>query len=645
MGGNGIRNGPWRDAAAVLLAAVLAVAVVSLVVDGGRPALAADDCQYGPYGPYGAPCPKAQPSLSQVPFAAPSVGQFHLTGITLAGGRNPAGTLAFGLYGPGDVMCTSPVYASSVAVLGNGTYYSWAGPSTGSPQATAAGTWRWVVSYSGDANNEPISLPCGSYTVEVDKVHPGISASLGQTQITLGAPVSVNATLQGGYQPTGTFALRLFGPGDTTCSVAVDEDVVPVNGPGPYLATFTPDSAGVWRVTASYSGDTANAPTATTCGALTVDVLVPPPNDAFSNATHVTTLPFADTVDTVGATSEPNEPWGCGFPSRSVWYSFTPADDVLVSASLVGSGTLAVFVAGQPGLSGLGFLSCGIGTVGLERGVTYYFRVDGSSPAPITLRLEAQQPAYDELGGARTITFPRYTDSDDSKYATASASDPSCFGRGDTVWYAFTPTEDMRLEAAVQPWYGNQPTHFTLSAYTGAPGSLKQLDCSDDSFDGGGYRRPHVEFDARAGETVYFMVGSSGGTAGAGYYFGLQRPLEVTVTPDSKGGVTRDGVATVTGTIACSRAAGPGLSVTLDQVFAGRQRANGFASVYPPCGPAPTAWSATLTSSPILFGAGRGAVKVQVPSTCDDQGCQPGALYDPSSYDRTLTQEVSLRRK
>ena len=44
----------WRDAATLLLVVVLAVSVVSVVLDGGRSALAADDCQYGQqYGQYG----------------------------------------------------------------------------------------------------------------------------------------------------------------------------------------------------------------------------------------------------------------------------------------------------------------------------------------------------------------------------------------------------------------------------------------------------------------------------------------------------------------------------------------------------------------------------------------------------------------
>ena len=141
------------------------------------------------------------------------------------------------------------------------------------------------------------------------------------------------------------------------------------------------------------------------------------------------------------------------------------------------------------------------------------------------------------------------------------------------------------------------------------------------------------------------MIGTSGGTLGGGYYFSLQRPLDVSVTLETKGTVSKDGVATVSGTVTCVRTVGSTLWITLDQVFAGRQRANGFASSNQWCGPTPAPWSATLTSFPILFGAGRATVKLQLPSLCDDQGCQPGALWDERSYDRTTTREITLRRK
>ena len=118
------------------------------------------------------------------------------------------------------------------------------------------------------------------------------------------------------------------------------------------------------------------------------------------------------------------------------------------------------------------------------------------------------------------------------------------------------------------------------------------------------------------------------------------------MTLDTKSAtVTKDGVASVRGTAACSRTGGATVWVTLDQVFAGRQRANGFASASQLCGPEAQPWSVTLTSFPILFGSGRAEVTLQAPPACDDQGCQPGALYDESSYNRTSNHALTLSRK
>ena len=63
-----IRSERLRNAATMLVMAVLAVAGLMIVLDG-RPALAADDCQYGQYGPYApyGPTPRTGPTAKRVP--------------------------------------------------------------------------------------------------------------------------------------------------------------------------------------------------------------------------------------------------------------------------------------------------------------------------------------------------------------------------------------------------------------------------------------------------------------------------------------------------------------------------------------------------------------------------------------------------
>ncbi len=62
--------------------------------------------------------------------------------------------------------------------------------------------------------------------------------------------------------------------------------------------------------------------------AISVQEVLPPPNDDFANATGVASLPFGDNVDTTAATVEPGEPHASdciNSASASVWYAFTPA--------------------------------------------------------------------------------------------------------------------------------------------------------------------------------------------------------------------------------------------------------------------------------------------------------------------------------
>ena len=79
---------------------------------------------------------------------------------TLSGGSNPTGTITFSSDGPNDATCANtPVFTSSaVAVNGNGSYVS---PSF---TPTAAGVYRWIAAYSGDASHAAYPAPATTRT-------------------------------------------------------------------------------------------------------------------------------------------------------------------------------------------------------------------------------------------------------------------------------------------------------------------------------------------------------------------------------------------------------------------------------------------------------------------------------------------------
>ncbi len=175
----------------------------------------------------------------------------------LGGGDNPTGTITFNLYGPNPTVCTgTPVASVTTPVNGDGDYPS---PSV---TMTGAGTYVWVATYSGDANNTGLSNGCAeaSETVTVTPATPALTTSASPTSAAVDTPITDIATLSGGTAPlTGTLQWSLYGPNDTSCtSTPLTTSTVPVNGDGTYPSPpLTPTTAGTYNWVATFvSADT-----------------------------------------------------------------------------------------------------------------------------------------------------------------------------------------------------------------------------------------------------------------------------------------------------------------------------------------------------------------------------------------------------
>jgi hypothetical protein len=71
---------------------------------------------------------------------------------------NAGGTITFSLFSPSDASCSGqPAFTQQVNVSGNGTYNT----TNTAFIASATGTWRWLVVYSGDKNNSGTTSTCG----------------------------------------------------------------------------------------------------------------------------------------------------------------------------------------------------------------------------------------------------------------------------------------------------------------------------------------------------------------------------------------------------------------------------------------------------------------------------------------------------
>ena len=180
-------------------------------------------------------------------------------------GAPPTGSITFNLYGPDDATCAGPVFfTDTVPVNGFGDYVS------ATANVAAPGTYRWVATYSGDANYIGSATACGepAETVVFTPAVATIVTSATPT-VTIGSPISDTATVTGAPAPapapTGTVVFTLFGPDDATCANPAIFTSAPVplaGGPPPTANSgpFTPTAPGTYRWIAAYSGDGLYAP-------------------------------------------------------------------------------------------------------------------------------------------------------------------------------------------------------------------------------------------------------------------------------------------------------------------------------------------------------------------------------------------------
>ena len=250
-----------------------------------------------------------------------------------------------------------------------------------------------------------------------------------------------------------------------------------------------------------------------------------PPNDDFADAALVAGLPFTQDLNTDAATSEPGEPAPCGDIANTVWYSFTPSADMVVSANTFGSGydtVLAAYTGASLGT--LTPLACNDQpalmkqsriTFAAQAGVTVHFQVGGrqGDTGNLTFHVaEAQPPPNDDFAAATPIgpidSLP-FSDSRSTTGATSEAGEPApCEGGGKTVWYSFTPSADVSVTADT---FGSD-YDTVLAAYTGPSlAALSLVACNDQGGDG---NQSRITLDARAGTTLHFQVAGSQGDSG-----------------------------------------------------------------------------------------------------------------------------------
>jgi hypothetical protein len=183
-----------------------------------------------------------------VDFRGTSMTELHAAGGD--GGNSRRGASGGGANG--FVWVTGPLVAGSVVAVGDG----------GEPGVNLC---------AGDGESSGAQRGSGSALAMISQAIPTIASHASPGGLA-GTPVHDVASVHGGLDPTGTVTFRLFS--DPSCTVQVFSSTVPVVDGTATSGSAAPASAGTYYWTADYSGDTANMPVTSPCGAPNESVTV-----------------------------------------------------------------------------------------------------------------------------------------------------------------------------------------------------------------------------------------------------------------------------------------------------------------------------------------------------------------------------------
>ncbi len=293
---------------------------------------------------------RAQPTIATNASGDVSLGGQITDNATVSGRVNPVAgaTVTFDLYGPDDATCAGAIaFTSTVA-------YPVAGGAvtSGAYTPTAAGVYRWRATYSGDANNDPVTGACNAANenVTVSRAQPSIATNA-SGDVSLGGQITDNATVSGRVNPVGpsSIVFRLYGPNDATCStVAVFESTVayPVAGGSVTSGAYTPTAGGVYRWRATYSGDVNNDPVTGACNAANENVTVRAQPTIATNASGDVSL-GGQITDNATVSGRVNPVAGA-----TITFDLYGPDDATCAGAIAFTSTVAYPVAGGAVTSG-----------------------------------------------------------------------------------------------------------------------------------------------------------------------------------------------------------------------------------------------------------------------------------------------------
>jgi HD-GYP domain-containing protein (c-di-GMP phosphodiesterase class II) len=260
------------------------------------------------------PPPPPTPPLTVSPSTSTISTQLSASSVAIGGSAYDTAVLSGASTDAGGSVSYA-VYDNSTCISGFGGLVATLGPVTvtdgavpASPGWTAtgtAGTYYFVASYSGDADDNAAASGCSAEPIAVTQDTPTISTQLSATSVAFGATAFDTALLTGtGAGAGGSVTYRVYD--NATCAsgfgglVATLGPVTVTNGSVPNSSDWTASGTpGTYYFVASYSGDADDA--SATGGCSDEPITVTPDAPSISTQLSATTVAIGGTVDDTAA--------------------------------------------------------------------------------------------------------------------------------------------------------------------------------------------------------------------------------------------------------------------------------------------------------------------------------------------------------
>lgn len=257
-----------------------------------------------------------------------------------------------------------------------------------------------------------------------------------------------------------------------------------------------------------------------------------PANDLVCNATVISSLPFADSVNNSAATDDVDVSCNAAAAISTrlgVWYTYTPAIDCFAQIAESSNQDVVIAAFGGPDCTNVGEFFCTGNehiTIPLTGGSQYWFLIGSAlaQPSVPTQQLAmtfncVPAPANDDVCNATVINALPFTDNAAVGAAgpdiDISCNDAGAFVTNFGVWYRYTPTNDCQLKLS------------ETSIINAVWGLFVGPDCNSLTPVGCSISDTSALFNVTAGNTYWILAGVDGANPVAP---GLNMPITVNCT-------------------------------------------------------------------------------------------------------------------